>query len=371
MLSRILFTSTFIFFAIATSGATTSAQTSGTPLQFNFDFRNGSQGWQADFADYSTRTNIETFEFQSGMRSLPPEIDANGTGFYIQGHNRSDDLFMFLKRRLSSADGIVANQRYQLYFTITFASNAQSNCAGIGGAPGESVALKAGASSIEPLPVLRNNFYFMNIDKGNQGSGGINASVVGNIANGQPCDPRQNPYISVQRTHQHTAEITADPNGDLWLLVGTDSGFEGLTTLYYQRIEVRLVPVGTPSPALTLLSDDDTSHALALDSVTMIRDPFPGVARHNFSADGRTRIMLFARNLRLQPGDDARIVTAQAEIDGYGVYPLEVEFVGAVPDLDWLTQINVKLPHELASSVVRLSITVRGEQSNRVWIRIR
>ena len=28
--------------------------------------------------------------------------------------------------------------------------------------------------------------------------------------------------------------------GALWLLVGTDSGFEGLTALYYQRIEVTL-----------------------------------------------------------------------------------------------------------------------------------
>jgi hypothetical protein len=36
---------------------------------------------------------------------------------------------------------------------------------------------------------------------------------------------------------------TASSAGDLWLLVGTDSGYEGTTSLYYQRIEVELIPI--------------------------------------------------------------------------------------------------------------------------------
>ncbi len=35
-------------------------------------------------------------------------------------------------------------------------------------------------------------------------------------------------------------EVTADENGVLWFIVGTDSGFEGLTTLYYDTITVVL-----------------------------------------------------------------------------------------------------------------------------------
>jgi hypothetical protein len=33
---------------------------------------------------------------------------------------------------------------------------------------------------------------------------------------------------------------TADPDGRLWLMVGTDSGYEGLTRLYYTGIRVTL-----------------------------------------------------------------------------------------------------------------------------------
>jgi hypothetical protein len=50
------------------------------------------------------------------------------------------------------------------------------------------------------------------------------------------------PYVSLQCTHIRRFAATASDTGELWLLVGTDSGFEGKTTLYYQRISVTLVP---------------------------------------------------------------------------------------------------------------------------------
>jgi hypothetical protein len=34
--------------------------------------------------------------------------------------------------------------------------------------------------------------------------------------------------------------LTVDENGVLWFIVGTDSGFAGLTTLYYDTITVVL-----------------------------------------------------------------------------------------------------------------------------------
>jgi hypothetical protein len=37
--------------------------------------------------------------------------------------------------------------------------------------------------------------------------------------------------------------VKSSASGDLWLLVGTDSGFEGQTELYYQRIDVHLATV--------------------------------------------------------------------------------------------------------------------------------
>lgn len=208
-----------------------------------FDFRQGAQGWEAGFAEYSPE--MEDMMLEAGIRSLPPELGINGTGYYIQGMNRSDDLFMFLKRPLGTDDGVVPGQEYRVALTIVFASNAPSGAVGIGGAPGESVYLKAGASTVEPEVYLdsADNHYRMNVDKGSGNSGnGTAASVIGHIANGLSAeeDPR---YVSLQRRHEHQYTVNASQEGELWLLVGTDSGFEGLTGIYYQNIAVKLIPL--------------------------------------------------------------------------------------------------------------------------------
>ena len=218
-------------------------------IEFDYNFHRGTLGWTADFADYPPNTdpNGSLYKLFAGSRYMPRKLTRlPRRGFYIQGHNRSDDLFMYLKRRLTTADGIVAGQTYRIQYVITLASNAATGCAGIGGAPGESVFLKAGASSIEPLAVLQPNGYLrMNVDIGNQSQSGTAASVAGNIANGIPCEQASPyfPFALIQRSHQHTSNVTANEGGELWLLVGTDSGFEGSTRLYYQSIKVKLIPV--------------------------------------------------------------------------------------------------------------------------------
>ncbi|MCK5181838.1 MAG: hypothetical protein KAQ73_04800, partial [Dehalococcoidia bacterium] len=71
-------------------------------------------------------------------------------------------------------------------------------------------------------------------------------SLTGHIANGLAAgefDTENSPYVSLVRQHRHKYTVTASPDGELWLLVGTDSGFEGLTGIYYQSIEVTLKPV--------------------------------------------------------------------------------------------------------------------------------
>src|SRR5215208_5298067 len=55
---------------------------------------------------------------------------------------------------------------------------------------------------------------------------------------------------------------------------------------------------------LVLLTEQNSDLAIALDSVTFVRDPFPLTTVFNFSPDHRTRIMLFG-NLNLLPGENA------------------------------------------------------------------
>ena len=209
-----------------------------------FDFRDGTLGWEGGFADYPAGEE-ELFELEGGIRPLPPELGP-GTGFLLKGNNHSDDLFMFLKRRLAPEDGIIAGRTYLVRMKVTFGSNVPTGCFGIGGSPGESVALKAGATPTEPTTVVDSDGNMrMNVDKDGGGPGPLAASAVGTIGTGIPCEevPEDPAYVSLPRAHIHEVMVTANAAGELWLFIGTDSGFEGTTALYYQQVEVKLVPV--------------------------------------------------------------------------------------------------------------------------------
>jgi hypothetical protein len=226
----------------ATPRPVPAAHSSGH-AKITYDFRGGVQGWASGFSDYP-EGGEQSFGLESGSRDLPAGIQPRGTAYYISGNNHSDDLYMFLKRKLGSAEGVKPNTTYNLKFRIVIASNAASGCTGIGGAPGESATLKAGGSDIEPEPVLKDRMYGMNVDKGEQSSGGPAGAVAGDIANGVPCSAAGDGqrYISVAKEHTSEFPVRSSSGGEIWLLVGTDSGFEGTTSLYYQEIDIELLP---------------------------------------------------------------------------------------------------------------------------------
>ena len=126
-----------------------------------------------------------------------------------------------------------------------------------------------------------------------------------------------------------------------------------------------------PPPPM-LVTEQNTDVAIAFDSVNMLRDPFPLTNTLNFSSDSRTRVILFALNLDLLPGEDSTAVTAQAEDSLLNAYPLTVEFVGKVPGYDWLTEVVVKLPDNLHSGQeVKVSITWHAQSSNKARVKIK
>jgi uncharacterized protein GlcG (DUF336 family) len=120
-----------------------------------------------------------------------------------------------------------------------------------------------------------------------------------------------------------------------------------------------------------LISEATSTRAVAFESVTQKREPFPLTSTVQFSADTRTRIMLFAQSLSLQPGDTASSITAEAEDGAHRIYPLKVEYVGPVPDQAWVSSIIVRLSDEMGDvGDVLLKITYRGQASNRVRVGI-
>lgn len=124
--------------------------------------------------------------------------------------------------------------------------------------------------------------------------------------------------------------------------------------------------VGAAAPEL--ISEATSTRALALESPTWRREPFqPSQGGVAFSADNRTRVMLFAKNLDLLPGETAGAVTAEAEDASHNIYPLSVEYVGKIPGFDWMTAVVLRLNDNLGDvGDVLVGIRLRGEASNRV-----
>jgi len=123
--------------------------------------------------------------------------------------------------------------------------------------------------------------------------------------------------------------------------------------------------------SLTLLTQSNSTRAIALDSITNMSEPFPMSEPVRFGTDMRTRVMLFATNLNLNPGENASAVTADAEDASHTHYPLTVEYVGSVPGFAWMTSVVVRLNDSLGDvGDVLVGITLHGVTSNRVRIGI-
>ena len=232
-----------IFITCLTITSCTATQ-GATEAEFSFTFQSDAEGWTAGFADLPANFDPSIYELDSGYRPLPPGLDGNG--LYIQGHNRSDDLFMFFKRRI---DGLKADATYEIFASLDLATNVPSNTFGIGGSPGESVYVKAGASTVEPVAEGEN--LRLNIDKGNQSKGGASMVVIGNVAHPEVIG-REFRLKSLDNA-DNPVTVTTDSEGGLWLIVGTDSGFEGLSTFYYARIAYTLKIVESPNSGASLL----------------------------------------------------------------------------------------------------------------------
>ena len=133
---------------------------------------------------------------------------------------------------------------------------------------------------------------------------------------------------------------------------------------------ITIVELLVSAPVTLLTENDHGDRALALESVTLRRDPFSVFNEHNFSSDGRTRLSLFATNI-LARDANVSAITARAEDSAHTTHQLPVEFVGITPNSLWLTTIVVRLPDSLAKAGdVQLSIAVRGVESNKALLKI-
>lgn len=219
----------FIFFLLVFT-ASTKAQT------FTYDFTTGYDGWSGDFADYPIGDSI-FYELEFTRTTLPLPLNSSKYALKISGNNHSDDLFMFIKRKIN---GLLPNTTYRIEMEVEFASNAPTNMFGVGGAPGEGVTMKAGATLIEPIKTIVTGGYRMNIDKANQTVPGTDMDTIGHVG----VSDTTTVFTLIQRSNtSHAFTITTNSAGEVWICIGSDSGFEATTTLFYNSITLNFTNI--------------------------------------------------------------------------------------------------------------------------------
>lgn len=172
-------------------------------------------------------------------------------------------------------------------------------------------------------------------------------------------------YFSLNGTNfqSYTAPFTVNPYQAPAIYAFADDNVGNRSGL----VTYRLINPGVP----VLVSEANSTRAIALDSVLWLREPFQLSYAYSWGSDRRTRIMLFAMNFDLSPGENASAVTATAQDGSNRVYGLPVEYVGKMPGSEWLTSVVVKLNDEIGDvGDVLVQISYHGVPSNRVRVGI-
>jgi len=205
-------------------------------MQYNYKFYKGTGGFEAIFSDYNydQSGNYEIYEMKSAYKQIPV-AGKESMGLYLASHNRSDDVFMGYVKEIN---GLVPNKEYALNIQFQLATNAESGGFGIGGSPSASVYVKSGASTIKPESILdeKAGIYRMNIDTGVQSQGGEDMQVIGDVGK-----PEGSSVTGFEYKPMKAAVMAAaDENGCVYLIIGTDSGYEGFTEYYIDNVTISL-----------------------------------------------------------------------------------------------------------------------------------
>lgn len=209
--------------------------------RLTFDFSKDDGGWKTGVADLPVAFQDQDYQINAKVATVKLNDGTEKSGMMLSGMNRSDDLFMFVSKKLDGASGLKPNTEYEVKLRFDLATSAEESSMGIGGSPASAVYVKAGVVGREPSveedhtdPVV--SYYRLNLDKGNQSTDGKEVTLVGNIA--KP-DAEQSGFQL--KSFESTFEAKSNAAGELYVIIGTDSGYEGLTTIYFTNIDLTLV----------------------------------------------------------------------------------------------------------------------------------
>ena len=211
---------------------------------------------------------------------------------------------------------------------------------------------------------------------------GASGTVTVNVATSNGTATAGSDYTATSRT---LTFIQGETSKTFFVPITNDNLFESAETVNLTLSNpTGGATLGTPAtstltinaPPLILIRDPAgpvAQQAAALDSLFLMRDPFPVIQISdllNPGPDRNTRVILFVANLQRAPGEPASIVKVNL-FDSIGQgQDVDAEDVrlASVPDF---MQVTFRLPDNLRAGVVVIKVKSRDQESNVGTIRIR
>tara|TARA_R110002124_G_scaffold271631_1_gene440548 strand:- start:17 stop:724 length:708 start_codon:yes stop_codon:yes gene_type:complete len=197
------------------------------------EFQTGIDNWTPGLAGYTAQTDSATVDWQVSYSRLRPPLDTTRYGLKMQSTNDDTDLFMFVTKKVAGLEPLT---NYYIQFDIALSTNVFKDSLDLLGKPGQSVFLKVGAFPNEPAYVLVNGVATLNVDKGVVSKSGSDLISLGEVNNQEI----RKIFTLVHYNNPDTYTVRTNSNGELWLYLGTDSGYPGKTTYYIDRAVIKL-----------------------------------------------------------------------------------------------------------------------------------
>jgi len=184
------------------------------------------------------------WRLQSGIFPLPDGL--KGFGYLVQGTNHSDDLDMYLVRRFGPQQGFRPHSNYQIQVTVDLAGDAPRNAIGTGGDPELHVqaVLVTGfvptRFKVDSENWVRHLKPLENFSRALVATNGV--CDASDAATEDRCDLQTRiPFELKKGKPSSVLNVRTDSSGRFWLMVGTHSGFESFTGIYYTRIQMKVL----------------------------------------------------------------------------------------------------------------------------------
>ena len=113
-------------------------------------------------------------------------------------------------------------------------------------------------------------------------------------------------------------------------------------------------------------SSPNVNQVAALDALLFVRDPFKVVSipeAFAFGSDRNTRLIVFVKNLELNPGELPAAVIVRVVGSNNQIFNIQAQDVRSVPNFDF-TQVVFRLPDNLSAGTATLVVAAHGRLSN-------